>query len=221
MSQPQANAPKSIVGMITGSDNADNWIKWELVCNLILASYFGYFAAIHGSAYFSTFRISTLLLLMKVSADVFFHLVRKPAKQITRDYWAWFIGIAGAYTILFFQPVAGSDSVTGTLIQLFGMTLQVAGMLSLNRSIGFVAANRGVKTGGMYKFVRHPLYFAYTISFLGYLINQFNVWNLVVYIAMVVCLYLRTRCEEDVLRQDPEYQTYAEKVKYRMIPGLL
>lgn len=220
MSNAQPQTQNSIFNLFNGTKGADNWLKWEMACNLILATYFCYFAAVHGSAFFSSFRISTLLLLMKVSADIFFHLVRKPAKQITRDYWAWFIGIAGAYTILFFQPVAGNDMLIAILLQLFGMCLQFAGMLSLNRSIGFVAANRGIKTGGMYKLVRHPLYFAYIVSFLGYTINQFSVWNLAVYVIMIVCLYLRTRCEEAVLRQDPEYQAYAEKVKYRMIPGL-
>jgi protein-S-isoprenylcysteine O-methyltransferase Ste14 len=198
----------------------DYWLAWEFFCNIALAAFFLYFVAIHGSSLMNAFRISTILILIKVSADVFFHLVRKPAKQITRDYYAWFIGIAGAFTILFFQPVAGKDFFLGTFIQLIGLGLQVAGMFSLNRSIGFVAANRGIKTGGMYKFVRHPLYFAYTVSFLGFLMNQFSWWNLFAYVLMVFCLYLRTRCEEEVLRQDDEYQAYAETVKYRMVPGL-
>ena len=197
------------------------WLAWELFCNVVLACFFLNFVLIHGNAMLTVFRLSSLLILMKVSADVFFHLVRKPAKQITHSWYDWAIGIAGAYTILFYEPVAGTDYWVGTAIQLVGLGLQVAGMLSLNRSIGFVAANRGIKTGGMYRFVRHPLYFAYTVSFAGFLMNQFTFRNLAVYILMVVCLYLRTRCEEGILRQDAEYRAYAGKVKYRMIPGLL
>ena len=201
--------------------NSDSWVKWEMCCNVLLASYFMYFVYLHGSSVVSTgLRLSTILLLLKVGADVFFHLTRKPAEKISRKPYDWFIGIAGAYTILLFVPLVGTDSVFGVLIQLFGMALQVLGMFSLNQSIGFVAANRGIKTKGMYRFVRHPLYFAYTVSFFGFMINQFCIRNLCVYLLMVVVLYLRTHCEERILRQDAEYQEYAEKVKYRMIPGI-
>lgn len=200
--------------------NSDSWVAWERCCNFLLAGYFMYFVYLHGTFLSTGVRISTILLLLKVGADVFFHLTRKPAEKISRKPYDWFIGIAGAYVILLFVPLTGTDSVLGVLIQLFGMALQVLGMFSLNQSIGFVAANRGVKTGGMYRFVRHPLYFAYIVSFFGYMINQFCIRNLCVYLVMVFALYLRTRCEEGILRQDEEYQAYAEKVKYRMIPGL-
>ena len=164
------------------------------------------------------FRLSTLLVLVKVSADTLFHLFRAPAKKISRSYYAWLIGIAGAFTILFFQSVQGTDTFLATAIQIVGLMLQVASMFSLNRSIGFVAANRGIKTNGMYRFVRHPLYFAYTIAFFGFLLNHFTIWNLCIYMAMVLALYLRTYCEEQVLREDAEYQQYAKRVRWRLLP---
>lgn len=196
------------------------WLCWEVLCNIILALFFLQFLIYHGSNFVEGLRLSTLLIVLKVSADVAFHLVRAPAKQVSTNLWDWFIGIAGAFTLLLFRPVSGADMWIGTGIQLCGMALQVAGMYSLNRSIGFVAANRGVKTTGMYRFVRHPLYFAYVVAFFGYMLNHFTAWNIGVYCLLVLGLYLRTRCEEGVLSQDEKYREYKSRVKYRMIPGI-
>jgi protein-S-isoprenylcysteine O-methyltransferase Ste14 len=197
------------------------WLIWEITCNIFLAVFFLRFVLNNVSDLSVAFRLSSLLMLLKVSADTSFHLVRSPAKKISTNLWDWIIGIIGAFTILFFHSIKGADMLLGTGLQLVGMALQVAAMISLNRSIGFVAANRGVKTKGMYRFVRHPLYFAYVVAFLGYLINHFSAHNIVIYLLMVICLYLRTRSEEGVLTQDETYREYKSRVRWRMIPGIL
>lgn len=215
MSTAQTNAKPLFAG------KPNYWILWEVCCNVALAFFFLQFVLWNGQDLLSAFRLSTLLILMKVSADTAFHLVRAPANKISTNLWDWVIGIAGAFTLLFYRSIEGTDMWVGTGIQLIGLGLQVAAMCSLNRSIGFVAANRGIKTKGMYQFVRHPLYFAYCVAFAGYLFNHFTVRNIIVYVLMVGCLYLRTRCEEGVLTQDEEYREYKSRVRYRMIPGLL
>lgn len=197
------------------------WINWERCVNFLLALYFLRFACMGAADLTEAFRLSTFLMLLKVSADTAFHLVRKPAEQISTSLYDWSIGIFGAFTNFLYEGTAGSDLWWATTMQLFGMSLQVAGMLSLNRSIGFVAANRGVRTSGMYRFVRHPLYFSYCISFMGFLMNHFTAHNLVVYLTMVSMLFLRILAEERLLSRSPEYQAYQKQVRYRLIPGLV
>ena len=46
--------------------------------------------------------------------------------------------------------------------------IALASLGTLGRSFGIVAANRGVKTRGPYRLVRHPAYFGYLMSYLGY-----------------------------------------------------
>ncbi len=101
------------------------------------------------------------------------------------------------------------------------MGLQVYAMLSLNRSIGFVAANRGIKTGGMYRFVRHPLYCAYIIAFFGFLMNHPSAHNICVYSIMVLLLFMRAIAEERLLTKNDEYRAYSKKVRWRLIPYVL
>lgn len=197
------------------------WVNWERCVNFLLALYFLRFVCMGAADLTEAFRLSTFLMLLKVSADTAFHLIRKPAEQISTSLYDWSIGIFGAFTNFLYEGTQGSDHWWATSMQLLGMSLQVAGMLSLNRSIGFVAANRGVRTSGMYRFVRHPLYFSYCVSFMGFLLNHFTAHNLIVYLTMVSMLFLRILAEERLLGRSPEYQAYQKQVRYRLIPGLV
>lgn len=194
---------------------------WEITCNVVLSLLFLRFAVQQGQVVAETLRFSSCLLLAKVSTDTFFYLIRSLPKGLSFSLYDWLVGIAGTCSILFFQSQAGGeDRLIGQVLQLGGIGLQVLAMLSLNRSIGIVAANRGVKTRGLYAFIRHPLYCSYTVAFLGYIINHPTPWNFGVYIVAVALWVLRLLAEERFLLQDPEYRGYAERVRSRLIPGV-
>ena len=61
-----------------------------------------------------------------------------------------------------------SDPISLALI-VTGSAVSLAAKAFLGRSFGMVAANRGVKDSGIYRFVRHPMY-------LGYMPYSRNVW---------------------------------------------
>ena len=105
-------------------------------------------------------------------------------------------------------------------MQLTGLLLTTAGLLSLNRSYAIVPANRGIKTGGMYRLVRHPLYLGYLISDTGLLINQFSLWNLYVVGTAALLFIARIHYEEKFLLQDAAYRDYCDATRYRLIPGI-
>jgi protein-S-isoprenylcysteine O-methyltransferase Ste14 len=86
--------------------------------------------------------------------------------------------------------------------------------------MGLLPAYRGVKTGGAYRLVRHPLYAAYAIGLAGYLINNFNIYNAAV-VSIGMCFQvLRIRYEEGLLVEYPAYTAFAEKTRWRLIPFL-
>ena len=196
-------------------------LVWEIACNVVLSLLFLQFAAEQGRAVMTDFRISTLLLLAKVSTDVVFYLIRRLPKDTSFSPYDWFVGIAGTYAIVFFRPQAeGHDLLVGQALQFGGLALQVLAMLSLNRSIGMVPANRGIQTGGLYRWIRHPLYSSYVVAFLGYVIRHPTAYNIGVYAAAVLLWVLRLLAEERFLLQDPAYREFAEKVRWRLIPGV-
>ncbi len=105
-------------------------------------------------------------------------------------------------------------------LMLLGLAVNIAAKLALWRSFGLVAANRGIRGGGPYRYVRHPIYLA------GLLITVGEVWlrwspavvalNVVFGAAQVV----RLRYEEAVLeRTFPEYAAYRSRTSC-IIPGI-
>lgn len=112
-----------------------------------------------------------------------------------------------------------SDPISLTLI-VTGSAVSLAAKAFLGRSFGMVAANRGVKDSGIYRFVRHPMYLGYMLSHLGFVLVFFSVANVAIYAVAWTCLWLRAKEEEKILLRDPEYQAYASKVRFRLVPGL-
>lgn len=143
--------------------------------------------------------------------------------DVATDLRSVFLGFAGTGIALLIAPLGNalaSDMVTTVLIS-GGFALSVLAKLSLRRSFGLVPANRGVKSNGMYRFVRHPMYMGYMISHIGFLLLYPHLWNVAILGLAWVLLFARTREEERVLMRDPAYQAYASKVRYRLMPGLI
>lgn len=191
----------------------------EIFFNVVLSLFFLQFAMRHASFAMQAFRISTVLLLLKVSTDVFFYLIRRIPKDVSLSLYDWVIAIAGTYFVMFLTPVRDANDIwIGQAMQMFGMLLQIFAMLSLNRSIGMVPANRGIQSTGLYRYIRHPLYLSYFVAFLGYVVNHFSWFNLFIYAVAVLLWLLRLFAEETFLMQSSDYRHYASKVRWRMLP---
>jgi protein-S-isoprenylcysteine O-methyltransferase Ste14 len=98
------------------------------------------------------------------------------------------------------------------------MFISLAALFSLNKSFGLVAANRGVKRGGLYGVVRHPIYAGYFISFAAYVTQNATVANVALYAVFICIELLRVAAEERVLSDDPEYVNYARATRWRVVP---
>ncbi len=88
----------------------------------------------------------------------------------------------GTLLPLAMQPNGSSPNAIGSLLVLMGVVLATGAVLSLGRSFGIEAANRGIQTHGLYRFVRHPIYAAYLPLMGGYLVAYPSWWN-----ALAVC----------------------------------
>ena len=111
-------------------------------------------------------------------------------------------------------------SQIATALMFAGMIIQISAKAALWRSYGLVPANRGVKTGGPYRFVRHPIYAGYTLTHIGFLLGFPSLQNFVLYLTVFFIEVARLLREELILNQDPLYRDYATRVRYRMIWGL-
>jgi protein-S-isoprenylcysteine O-methyltransferase Ste14 len=86
-----------------------------------------------------------------------------------------------------------------------------------------IQTDRGhsVITGGPYRFVRHPAYAAGILAALASAPFLESWWALIPAVASIPFFILRTSLEDQTLQDElPGYREYAQKVRYRLLPGI-
>ena len=195
-----------------------NWI-WEKSANLLLVLIFGNFLYDFAIDFLITLRISTLIMLTYESMLVYFLITRAMPTGVSTSSYDWIISIAGTWLPLLMRPgVDFSENIVLQILQIVGLTISLFGLFSLNRSFGIVAANRGVKTNGVYAYVRHPLYCGYVISLGSFVLQNATVENILLYVTVLVIKVLRILSEEKFLATDVAYRCYMKKTEWRLIP---
>ncbi len=189
--------------------------------NVLLALMYGSFAYVHLLNYAKTGRASVLLIVLVETLILVFALVRAEPSGTWHSWKTWAATLGGTLLPLLLRPVEGaSDLFAGNAVQFAGFALQVAAILALNRSFGLLPAHRGVKTGGLYRWVRHPLYSAYALANLGYIASHPSAWNLAVFTAAIAFQVWRIRYEEAFLTRHADYAAYATRTRWRLVPLL-
>ncbi len=76
-------------------------------------------------------------------------------------------------------------------------------------------------TSGPYRMVRYPAYAGALFASLALPLMLDALWALVPALAMVVGVVARTALEDRMLREELDgYQSYAERTRYRLMPGI-
>ena len=143
---------------------------------------------------------------------------RRSAHAISQRSADWVIGFAGTFLPLMVVRSSGAGVAYASVLLLVGFGIAVSAQLSLFRSFGVVAANRGVRTGGLYGLVRHPMYLGYFLTHIGFLLLNPVPWTAAVYAIWALCQLYRMHAEERVLSADAAYVAFAHRVPYRLLP---
>ena len=159
-----------------------------------------------------------LLYLVSETIVIIMVTFRRTANEISRRSADWAIGFTGTLLPLIVVRSDGAVLADGSMLLLLGFGVAIRAKLSLRRSFGVVAANRGVRTGGLYGLVRHPMYLGYFLTHLGFLLTNPVLWNAAVYVAWTACQLYRIRAEERVLSGDTAYEAFARRTRYRLVP---
>ena len=190
----------------------------SLFTGIAMACLWGVFASAHVLAFLRGGDWSYPLFCAAETLAALFFIVRSAPVSVSTDAGDWLLAIGATFAPFFFAPSDLTIWPGARYLLAVGSLLQIAGLLSLNRSFGLVAAQRDIKTGGVYRVIRHPLYASYLISLSGYLLANTSAANTVTYVATISMLVARLLREERFLATDVRYRVYMRQVKYRLLP---
>jgi protein-S-isoprenylcysteine O-methyltransferase Ste14 len=86
-----------------------------------------------------------------------------------------------------------------------------------------IQTDRGhrVIDSGPYAIVRHPGYVSGFLVFIGMPLSLGSVWALIPAVLLCMLLVVRTTWEDETLRKElVAYEEYAQRVRYRLLPGV-
>ena len=170
-----------------------------------------------------TRHVTGLLLLASEALVVVLTIVRRPADTVTRSAAARITAVVSMIGVPLLRATDGAsllpDAITATFSAL-GLCIIIAGKLTLGRSFGIVAANRGVVAAGPYKLVRHPIYVGYLITHVAFLAAHPTVMNVALVLVSDTALIARALIEEQTLIADEAYQSYCYRVAWHFVPGV-
>jgi protein-S-isoprenylcysteine O-methyltransferase Ste14/uncharacterized membrane protein (UPF0127 family) len=194
-----------------------------LALNVLLAVFYSLFAGAHWNRLRETGEWGTILpIFLQETMLVALFLCRRRSRATSSRPADWLLGIAGTFLPLLMRANTqlGALAWLGRPLQIAGLVLALVAVAGLGRSFGIVAAHRGLRTAGPYRVVRHPLYAAYAITYMGYLLSYPRLLNVVLVAVTLAVMYARAVAEERLLADDPEYRAYRERTRWRFVPGL-
>ncbi len=122
-------------------------------------------------------------------------------------------------------PFATGVTVLGLLLIAVGYAFSAWALIE-NRffsSTVHIQTERGhtVCDSGPYRVVRHPGYAGHMLALVGIIMALNSLWTLIPAVAAVVIAVMRTALEDRTLHEELEgYLAYAQRVRYRLLPGI-
>lgn len=113
--------------------------------------------------------------------------------------------------------------IPGLVLELLSLPWIVASLLSLGPAVGMGPADRGLRTGGTYRIVRHPLYAGELLCSLGYGVGNGSLANGLIWLLLLGGVLLRIHWEERLLADQypDDYAAYRRQAPRRLLPFLI
>ncbi len=122
-------------------------------------------------------------------------------------------------------PISPWVEAAGLMVFLLGTLLGIWAII-VNRffsSVVRIQTDRGhqVVTSGPYRYIRHPAYAGNLFSILATALMLGSLWSMIPAILVVIGLIMRTYLEDrDLCQELAGYAAYAQRTRYRLIPGI-
>jgi protein-S-isoprenylcysteine O-methyltransferase Ste14 len=128
-----------------------------------------------------------------------------------------FIGLVLSYPTLtfleFHRTASGYSGVVFSYTIVFYILILAWALYTIRRSFAIFPSARLLVTGGPYNIVRHPIYSAYLHLAICVAVLAPTLRNIIVTAIFGLGIFLRAKCEEDLLVRAEGYGTFRNRVK--------
>jgi len=111
--------------------------------------------------------------------------------------------------------------ILGIILFLSSVYVGISGIKEHNKKFNIrpdIQQNSTLITTGVYKYIRHPMYFSVIFGMLGVLITFFSIKELIVYMFLSIVMIIKLHYEESLwVCHTKEYTEYQKKTK-KLIP---
>lgn len=165
-------------------------------------------------------------------------LLKARAKTKTTESWDKKLGIINTPFFILMYILPGFDAVRFkwsnlplfiTIIGFIGMIFAIILFFLVSRANTYLSRvveiqkerDHRVITTGSYRIVRHPMYFSVIILYISHCIALGSLFSLIPCAIIIITIILRTIREDNMLHEQLEgYKEYAQKTRYKLIPGI-
>lgn len=184
------------------------------------------------------FTIGSRVLAWRKNPGLLRERARSLEAEDTNPWDKLLVVIVGLFVPLIFFLVAGLDfryeasPELSLAVQVIALVIVVLGFLwgtwafTVNAYFSAVVRiqeDRGqtVVQDGPYRYMRHPGYASGLITNLAVPVMLGTLWALLPAIGIIIVLIIRTSKEDRTLQEElPGYREYAQRTRYRLIPGI-
>lgn len=190
--------------------------------------------------YWEVYAYFGIFLIMAVSALIYFlkhdpEFLRRRLESKEKETTQKFVVVILALSVLAIYVTCGFDeryawSEIPISMKLFGFFLVVVGYqltVQVGKQNSFAARTIKVEESqqlvdtGLYGYVRHPMYSAIVLMYIGTPLALDSWWGLLPTLVFFIALIVRIANEEKVLLTElVGYAEYRERVRSRIIPGI-
>ena len=190
----------------------------------ILCLYVGFSAVTRTRSLLNEFGfIEFLRIIYSVTASLLF-LIRVKPSVVSMNPVHWIVALITSFSAHFFIRESSNANPflldTAYVLVILAHLIGLPAVFTLGRSFGLFPALRKIKTKYIYQLVRHPMYLASIFFKLGYVMKNPSIYNILLFMVVIVLYDRRARYEEDILSHDNSYVDYTQQVKRRFIPGV-
>ncbi len=187
----------------------------ELVVDLIAGSGWAIYASIYLGRVLRGEGLVDLGLVVFFTLLTVLFVTRRPARRVGA-FWETMLAFATiVFPIVVLRPAPGGLRGPGEIIQVISLAGMIAALISLGRSFGIAPADRGLRTRGLYRWVRHPLYLSELCFYVGYLMAH-PAWRNLIGLGVITALQIARIAREERIVEG--YAGYAQQVRWRLLP---